>query len=62
MSCEAAAGEDGDEGEDGTLLTGSCSRLLQGGGLGLLKEEADGLDAAVACASVSSAYLTMASS
>jgi hypothetical protein len=27
-------------------LTGSCSRLLQGGGLGLLEEEAGGLDAA----------------
>jgi hypothetical protein len=28
------------------VLTGSCSRLLQGGGLGLLEEEAGGLDAA----------------
>jgi hypothetical protein len=43
------------------MLTGSCSRLLQGGGLGLLllEEEAGSLDAA-ACASASSASLTMA--
>jgi hypothetical protein len=26
-------------------LTGSCSRLLEGGGFGLLEEEAGGLDA-----------------
>jgi hypothetical protein len=28
------------------VLTSSCSRLLQGGGLGLLEEEAGGLDVA----------------